>query len=161
MRKIYLCLGIAFLVGMALCQADTTKKLIVTYKSGAARQFDVTKIGEISFNNNNMIMFLTNGFKESLNMSDIQKMTFDVQITGAGLEKVEACAGAGLQISLENKIMTLTERNGKEIEISVYNANGGQILKTKGLGKILINFNEMTSGAYILKANDKSIKYIN
>ncbi len=161
MIKYYLCLCIAILMGSTFCKASNDKNnLVVTSKSLASKEFDLNKIKELAFINNNMLVFMTDGLYESLNIKDIQKITFDVVINGS-LEKVEDCVGADLSISVYNKILTLTELNGNEIEVMLYGMNGEPIMNTKGKGTIQIDFNTLSPGIYIIRANDKSIKYIN
>lgn len=160
MRNFYLSLGIAVLMGTAICQANDTGKLIVTSKSGAAKEFDLTKIGKVTFNNNHLVMMMADGTKESLSIKDIHKMTFDLSISTNYIEKVEGEAGKDLHVALENNIMTITERNGNEINVAVYSTNGALLLNTKGLGTLQVDFAGLNPGIYIIKANDKLIKYI-
>lgn len=140
--------------------ADEQQKLVVMSKSGVATEFDISKIGKVTLDNNNLTIIMADGSKETLNIKDIDKLTFDAEISDSGVEMVEARAGADLHITVENNLMRFTERNDKDINVTVYSSNGAQVLKSKGVGTVQVDFNGMSSGVYIITANDKVIKYI-
>lgn len=140
--------------------ADGKDKLNVVTVNGIPSQFDLSKVGKMTFDGSHFMIHMADGSRETMAIKDIDKLKFDLEISSIGEERIEAVAGTDINITMENNVMSITELNNKPLSVMVFNANGMQVLATKGLGTLQVDFNRMTPGIYIIKANDKLIKYV-
>lgn len=135
-------------------------KLNVVSTNGSASGIDLLKIGKMTFGGGQLMIHMADGSKHAMDMKDIDRLTFDAEISTNGEKRIEAEVGEEIQILVENNMMTVTERNNKEISVMVFGSNGMQLLVAKGLGEVQVDFSRMTPGIYIIKANDRIIKYM-
>lgn len=140
--------------------AEKQDKLNVVTANGVPTEFDLSKIGKLTFDGNHFMIHLADGTRETIAIKDIDKLIFDLEISSVGEERIEAVTGTDINIIVENNVMTVTELNNKPLNVMVFNANGMRVAATKGIGSLQVDFNTMTPGMYIIKANDRIIKYL-
>ncbi len=146
-------------VGVGWGQAAEPNPLsVVPAGEGSVRQFPIDKIDKITFDGANMIVTTADG-SEALPVSQIEKLCFDLEYDGVG--EVAADLADGLHTAISGGILSVTAGPGTAIHIAVYDTAGMLRHAVNATATASVDFNTMPSGIYIIKVNDKTIKYMN
>jgi hypothetical protein len=90
-------------------------------------------------------------------VTDIEQITFDLQTSA--VETVEAELSEDVTFAASNGVVTITNPTGNALNIAVYNLKGMPVYQRAGVSSDTIDFNAMSAGIYIIKANNKVIKF--
>lgn len=152
-RKIIAC-AILTTAATATIFADT--RLVVAAPDGTISGVSLSEIKQINFNSGNQMSIVTNSDTKLFDLAKIGKITFDFE-TSAN-KRIEASID-DLSIVLVGGIMTVSSAAGKPVAVDIYNLQGILVDSGRGIARVNIDFNTLTNGIYIVKANDKIIKF--
>lgn len=143
--------------GIAYLHAE--KCLTVSLNTGGqAVQYKIDNLKKITFDNGIMKIDHTGGM-ESIPVEDVDNMRFDMELSSTGSSEI-----------FQNKNLFIKAANGKvlinssadtPIRVAVYDIQGHLVDKTERTGSCEVDFTSRRKGVYIIKANDKTIKYTN
>lgn len=163
MRSIYKkWAAVAVLVPFA-CIANAsadTDKLVVTTKDGNQIQLHMTDVGRVSFGDNILNIHMADGTKRTLSLSAVDNLAFDLKVP-TGIEKLEKDLGDDVAVKIADGVVTLTQQSGAALDVAVYGINGTLCYVACNRDCVEIDFNALAKGVYIIRANGKTIKYVN
>lgn len=142
----------------ASAQDDSTVKLNVAGEgSSKLGSVILTTASEISFADGNMVV--TNGSdSQSFSLSEIAELTFD--ITMSATENISEDLAGDISVSMADGVLTVTVPDGAPVAVSVFSMAGYQVASSAATGTVTIDLKPLAPGAYIIRANQKTIKFI-
>ncbi len=143
---------------MALMLAASAQATVLTVKHGTdlTTQVDIKKISKIKFADGMMHIMHTEG-TEQIALGDIDQLRFD--LVASSIKDIAADID-DLKVSVAAGHITVTVTPETAIRLNVYNLNGYNVAAADGIGVVSLNLTDLPSGIYIVKANDKTIKFI-
>lgn len=154
-RSKFLCTMLLLVATSFVANAD--EYLVVqSANGGASQKFNVADITQISFSGNDMVVEQSSG-SATIAVTDIEQITFDLQTSA--VETVEAELSEDVTFAASNGVVTITNPTGNALNIAVYNLKGMPVYQRTGVSSDTIDFNAMSAGIYIIKANNKVIKF--
>lgn len=154
MKKRILLAGIA----MGLCASMYAEdKLVVTGNGGTATSVEISKISEITFDGNTMLVVTPDG-RLSFHTDDISQISFDLSLSGT--DKITSSLSENLNISTDNGIVTVSAADGMAVTLDIFDIKGACRMSLRANGTVTADTSTLPKGVYIIKANDKVVKYI-
>lgn len=150
MKSGLLCLSLLLAPGIS------AKVLTVTLGSGEKTQVDISKISRIHFNSGTMNIEHADGTHQ-IALGDIEHIRFDLVATS--LDNISKPLDE-LMISIAAGKITANADANTAIKLDVYDLRGYRVAATGGVGSVSLDLSTLASGMYIMKANDKTIKFI-
>ena len=92
----------------------------------------------------------------TFDLADVEKITFD--LSSSSVDDITAQLGA---LTITNHFGTVTLEADGAINYGAWTAAGQQVMSGTANGNVELDFKSLPAGVYILKANDKTIKFIN
>lgn len=158
-RNLFLLL---FLLSASLLLPALAQDMIVKAVDGNEEAKKVYTIQTITFSDGNMMMNLKSGSSETKSISEIRKLYFNGLFLGTGeLEN----SGVSDDISIyPNPVIHTIYFNGNikdNSDVSVYSIDGRLKLSTQlQSGTNSINAENLESGLYVLRINNRTIRFI-
>ncbi len=144
------------ILGAGTAGAAAKDKLVLKLNDASTVDALMKDIRSIKFSGDAMTIDLANKAPQTVNLADVQNMTFDYYITG--VEDVEAALG-DVAIAIHGGVLTATAADGKAITLAVYNLGGMAVAAAAGTGTASVDLNALPAGAYIVRANNTVIKF--
>ncbi|WP_300934577.1 T9SS type A sorting domain-containing protein [uncultured Muribaculum sp.] len=146
---------------VSLCAAmsagvKANDKLVVGIIGGSDTQISVNSISQITFSNEEMTVATPDGEKK-FQLSSIDNIHFDLATSST--DNITAPLGNDISVKVNNGIMSINAPAEVPVSVYVYNMHGLLVTSRKGSESLSIDFNHMAKGAYIVKANNKVIKF--
>ena len=115
--------------------------------------FTVSQIDRITFDNQNMVLTLTDGTQNTLPLASLSRMFF-TQSSETGISLVR---NGGFRI--ENGVLYIDSKSGSQV--TLYNI-GGQVVRqfTTNADKAELNIGGLKQGVYIIKVNGQTQKFM-
>lgn len=161
MRPIYHILATSLIIAgnaVTATAADDTDKLVVSANGGNSASVSLADISQITFVGDNMTITTLNGEDSVFKLADIESITFD--LVTSSTDKITADLDNDLTIAVDGGIMSVTSTSDSPVNVAVYSINGTLVTLSNGHGNVSVDFNPMPAGIYIVKANNKTIKFI-
>ena len=150
---------ILFSVAVATTTAGAQQRtMVVNDHSSNATPIELSTATRITFSQDMSEMLVTTDGQESpmaFNIDDIAGITFTLS---SGIDQAVSFMD-GLEISNAGGIVTITATG--EFRFSVWTAAGQLIGSGTGDQCAQLDFTDKAPGMYIIKANDKTLKFIN
>lgn len=150
MKNGLLCLSLLLAPGVS------AKVLTVTLGSGAKTQVELSKISRIHFNSGTMNIEHADGTHQ-IALGDIEHIRFDLVATS--LDDITKSLDE-LMISFAAGKVSANADADTAIKLDVYDLKGYKVAAAGGVGSVSLDLSGLASGMYIVKANDKTIKFI-
>lgn len=132
--------------------------VVMNVKTGSGvTPIKVTTQSKITFSNDQTAMIVavdSETQSQSFDVADISNITFTLNSTSIVNETLD-----DLKITNKGKVLTISGDDA--IDYAVWNVSGVSVMSGKASGTVSIDFNSIQSGVYIIKANNKTIKYSN
>ncbi len=134
------------------------RTMIVTPVSSEPVKIEVSTGTHITFSEDLSKMIVSSDDSEkseSFDVNDIANIVFtmDSAIDGVSSDLND------LQISNDGKIVTIS--GADTIRYTVWNINGNRIMAGKENQTVTLDFTALSAGIYIIKANNRTVKFIN
>lgn len=155
MKKTVLKSGV---ISLALMLAASASATVLTVKHGSDQttQVDITKISRIHFENGQMVITHTDGTHQ-IDLGDIQHMRFD--LTATSIADINTTID-DINVIIAHGFITVNSAEGTPIKLNVYNLSGFNVAASDGVGSVGLDLGTLPAGIYIVKANNKTIKFI-
>ncbi|MDE7407074.1 MAG: hypothetical protein K2M76_01530 [Muribaculaceae bacterium] len=163
MRSIYKKWAVAAVFVPFVCAAGAavdTDKFVITTKNGDHIQLHMTDVGRVSFGDNILNLHMSDGTMRTLSLSSVDNLSFDLQVP-TGIDRLETDLGDDVMVKIADGIVTLTQQGGSALEVAVYGINGTLVYVACNRDCVEIDFKTLAGGVYIIRANGKTIKYVN
>lgn len=143
---------------MALMLAASAQATVLTVKHSTDQttQVDIKKINKIKFTDGMMNIMHTEG-TEQIALGDIDQLRFD--FVASSIKDIAADID-DLKISVVAGLITVTAPPETAIRLMAYNLKGYKVASAAGVGAVDLDLTPFPTGIYIVKANDKTIKFI-
>lgn len=132
--------------------------LVVTGTNGVQTKVAIPDISRITFDGDNMKILTTTDGEQIFAIVDLDNMKFDV--VSSSIDDITADLGDDISIASSGGVMTISSGAGASVNVVVFSINGSLVTMQSGVGRVSIDFNTVTPGVYIVKANNKTIKFI-
>ncbi len=142
---------------MALPAAATARTMIVSPVSAEPQKFEITTGTRITFPKDRSKMIVSDGISApaEFDICDIASIVFSMD---SAIDGVEAELN-DLHFSNAGGILTIS--GAPTISYAVWNLSGHQMAAGQGDRSVSLDFTTLAAGVYIVKANNRTIKYIN
>lgn len=149
----------AAVAGM-LCAGAVTSvyaddRLVVSGPEGELTSVGISDISKITFEGNNITIATTGGDKV-YDLAEISKISFD--LSTSAVDNIEAALD-DINVSVSGGVLTVSASADVPLTLNVYNLRGILVSSQQGTESLSVDFNSMASGIYIVKANNKTIKF--
>lgn len=131
-------------------------KMLNVSANGQKTSVDIAKISKIHFEGSQMVVTHVEGTHQ-FGLGDIDSIFFDMQTTA--IENVSAVLDE-LSVAINGGVITVNAASDATIKVNVYSLRGLSVAATSGVGTATLDLNTLTPGVYIVKANNKTIKFI-
>lgn len=132
--------------------------LVITGSNGVQTKVAITDISRITFDGDNMKILTTSNGEQVFAIGDFNNMKFDV--VSSSIDDITADLGDDISIVSSGGVMTICSAAGASVNVVVFSINGSLVMMQSGVGSVSVDFNTVTPGVYIIKANNKTIKFI-
>ena len=155
--KLY-CLRAAAIGALCAVAANSVyadDRLMVSGPEGQLAGIGIADISKITFDGNNITIATTVGDKV-YDLAEISKITFD--LSTSVVDNIEAALD-DINVSVSGGVLTVSASADVPLTLNVYNLRGILVSSQQGTESLSVDFNSMASGLYIVKANNKTIKF--
>ncbi len=156
--KLYLPLLVVCIGACPAYASPQQRTMVVTTASSEVKKIEVSTQTRITFSKNltEMIVADDNSQQQQvLNVNDIANIIFTIDSSdGLADRNLD-----DLLISHSGGIVTIS--GAETIDYSVWDMSVAQVACGRGNQTVSIDFNALSAGVYIIKANNKTIKFIN
>lgn len=153
MKKSFLFAALAAAMGFSM---QAQGKLVVTGNGGNATTVEISKISEITFQGNVMLVATPDG-QLTLPTDDIEQIVFELSMSGA--DNISASLSDNLSITTDRGVVSVNAADGSAITLNVFDIKGLCRMSVKGIGSVTADTGALPKGIYIIKVNDKIVKY--
>lgn len=144
---------------MTLCAADVHAggdgKLVLATPDGET-EISVGTISQITFDGTQMTIATTDGTQQ-IDVMTLENIRFD--LSSSAVETVAKDFEDGMSLQMDKGVLTATAGAESPVTVDVYNLNGVKLMTAAGQGAITVNLNTLAPGVYVVKANNKTIKF--
>lgn len=156
-QLLLLIIAALFAPSLLLAQDNSTATLKIEGASGNLGKVQISTTSEITFADGNMVV--TDGTdSQTFALADIAEMSFDFAMSSA--DDLTAELGSGLTITLHNNVLDVTSDLKTPITVDIYSASGQYFGRHTSTGTLSVDLSSLTKGIYVLKVNDKVVKFI-
>lgn len=152
-----------FLIGLIVTTLGAAPPLLAddfivinTLSSGKANKINIENINNISFLDDKMIIDSTDGLL-TVELDDIDNIGFALATNAT--DEVSVDLSEDIHIDIRQSVMTITGAPETDIQVAVYDLKGFIHYQATVKDSITIDFNNYNEGIYIIKANNKLIKF--
>lgn len=148
-------LAVALLSGPTMVQADSGK-LVLSMLDGET-SINVSSISQITFDGTQMIISTSDGGTRQLNALDLNHIKFDMSTLAA--ESISKEFEDGVSVRIEGAVIYVSAAANSPVNVSVYSIKGACVSSISAQGMASVDLNPLAPGVYIIKANNKTIKF--
>lgn len=149
--------GKSLLCSVALltcCSLWADDQMVVVSTTDAQQAIDLSKLSKITFDADNMSVETTDGVTNFL-LDEISQIRFDLDISAV----TDLLADLGeINIAVNGGVVTASASDGAQLNVALYNIKGAVLNHFTASGEAQIDLNQLPTGVYILKVNNKVIK---
>ncbi len=132
------------------------KGIVILRSDGEKTGYSFDKLQQITFANGQMMCQLQDA-TEAVSLVDIEEITFgEVGITGTEIVKD---LSDGLSLTVADGIVTVSIADNAPLSVIACDINGRVLFSTETDGSTRIDLRREPAGIYIIKANNKLIKF--
>jgi len=153
-RLSYLFVALAATTGLQ-AHADVNTKMVL-YSPGGKSEVPVTSINRISFDGNIMSIDSSEG-NTKVDVLTLDRVIFDIK--ASAVDNLVKDFDNGVTISARAGVINVSAEGDNPVTIAVYGINGAMLHNVVGQGSVTVDLNQLAPGVYIVKANDKTIKF--
>lgn len=140
---------------MAGAQTTSDVKMVISGAGGNMGSLPLTTGTTLSFSGENLVVTQNDTSKE-FKLADIDNIAFSAQVSAAEDVTVDL---QSLKVNLSGGVLTASAAEATPIAYRVYSVNGAAVMAGEGSGAVTVDLNPLAKGVYIIKINDKVIKF--
>lgn len=157
MKQFNYLLSIAGMALFALNANADGEAIMKLNESGKSTDYSISSISKITFEGNTMKIATADGVKTA-DVLSIENITFSMKTSAT--DNIVKDFEDGISISSRGGIIEASAKSDMEIRIDVFSSAGTHMMQVHGKGNASVDLNTLPSGIYIVKVNDKTIKFI-
>lgn len=143
----------------AIASADepTTATIKIGGESGELGSVQISTLSEITFTDTDMVINYGDD-SVSYPLGDISEITFSFSMSSN--DNISADLGEELTVTLRDCVLYVTAGSDTPVVMAMYAVNGRLVASRNATGALTVDLNPYAKGIYIIKVNDKTIKFI-
>lgn len=148
----------ALLLGCGVCalaQQSGDVKMVISGASSTLSEIKITPETKLSFDGGNLLVAQDEA-SSKFALTDITSISFAATISGTDDIKADL---ESLQIDFAGGVLTATATADRPITYRVYTVSGATAFAGEGMGTVVFDLKPLSKGIYIIKINEKVIKY--
>lgn len=153
MKKSFLLAAAAVGLGFSMQAQD---KLVVTGNGGSTTSVEISKISAITFQGNVMLVATPDG-QMTLPTDDINQISFELSMSG--VDNINESLSENLSITNDRGVISVNAADGSAISLNIFDIKGQCCMSVRGDGAVTADTSVLPKGIYIIKVNDKIVKY--
>lgn len=134
-------------------------KLVVNATDGGKTSYAITEQTRLTVGPGTITIADGKSAPVEVAISDIDKITFDFSTTS--IENVTAELGDGVTIEVQGHVVSIIPSGDATVSYGAYSINGITIAVGTAAAPVEIDFSNYAPGVYIIRANSKTIKFVN
>ena len=134
--------------------SEMTMKLNEGEKS---TEYSISSISKITFEGNTMNIATSDGVKTA-DVLALENITFSMKTSAT--DNIVKDFEDGISISSRNGVIEVSAKSDVDIKIDIFSIGGNHIMQVNGKGNASADLTQLPAGIYIVKANNKTIKFI-
>lgn len=148
-----LTLSLAMLAG-----AQSLNKMVITKLDGSPEHTALIDPGtKITFSGENMAVTLPDASVIDIPLASVEKIRFDLS---SGVDDISTTDLGDVTINVNHKVVTISA-NGNKVRYAAFSMAGTLVAAGATDTYVSVDFAGLQPGVYIIKANDKVIKFLN
>ena len=151
-----LCLGFALPFPL-MAEDETTATMKIEGENGTLGAIQISTASEITFSENTL-MVTGDSETKAYALTEIAEITFSLSTSSA--DKLSAELSDGLHVDLCNCMLSVSTDNGQPISVNIFSASAQFVASHKGSGYISVDLSSLPGGMYIIRINNKAIKFV-
>ena len=134
--------------------SEMTMKLNEGEKS---TEYSISSISKITFEGNTMNIATSDGVKTA-DVLALENITFSMKTSAT--DNIVKDFEDGISISSRKGVIEVSAKSDVDIKIDIFSMGGNHIMRVNGGGNASADLTQLPAGIYIVKANNKTIKFI-
>ena len=134
-------------------------RLVVNTTNGGKTPYAITEQTRLTVGPGTVTIADGKSAPVEIAISDIEKITFDYSTTS--VEEVTAELGDGVTIEVHGPVVSIIPSGDAAVSYGAYSVNGLTIADGTAAAPVEIDFSNYAPGLYIIRANSKTIKFVN
>jgi hypothetical protein len=157
-KKLFLLSASIILIGTSLnVYAQNDETMTISYVNGAeADAFAIDGVSRITFVGDSMVVQTADG-EHAVAIADVDKIKFDIVVSS--VDAIKADLGEDVVIEAGGGIVNITQVDGEMLNVAVYNMQGQLVKTIAAPQQVSLDLTGYNPGVYIIKANNKVIKF--
>lgn len=136
--------------------AQADDKVVVTGTDGNPAQISIADISQITFDGKTMTIATASAGNKDFQITAVDFITFD--LSASSIDDIVTPLD-DITVSSQSGVLTVSAAADVPLTLNVYNLKGILVSSQTGSQSLSVDFNALPAGVYIVKANNKTIKY--
>jgi len=156
--KLFRTLSLFVILGIqALPVQSQTVFLDIKNLDGSDKKIELSALNKITFSNSDLILNYLVGTNENIVTSSIRKIVFS---TSTGINDIQGDHNLFIYPNPSSDFISIKNQPEGETNILIYSIAGTQIMRIQHYpGNEPIDISRLTRGIYIIKVNNKALKF--
>lgn len=150
-------------IPLALMMAGTASagigKLVVNGTNGGKTPFAITEQTRLKVGPGTTTIADGQSAPVEIAIADIEKITFD--FSTSSIENISAEPGDGVTVEVQGPVVSIIPSGDAPVSYGAYTINGLTIAVGNASAPVEIDFSNYSPGLYIIRANSKTVKFVN
>lgn len=134
-------------------------KLVVNGTNGGKTPYAITEQTRLTVGPGTITITDGQSAPAEIAIADIEKITFD--FSAQSVDDVTAELGDGVTIDVAGPVVSIIPSGDAAVSYGAYSINGLTIAAGTAAAPVEIDFSNYAPGVYIIRANNKTIKFVN
>jgi hypothetical protein len=134
-------------------------KLVVNGANGSKTPYAITGQTRLTVGPGTITITDSQSAPVEIAIAEIEKITFD--FSTSSIEDVASELGDGVAIEVHGPVVRIIPSGGTPVSYGAYSVNGLTVTTGTAAAPVEIDFSTYSPGLYIIRANNKTVKYVN
>lgn len=134
-------------------------KLVVNGTNGGKTPFAITEQTRLKVGPGTITIADGPSAPVEIAIADIEKITFD--LSTSSIENISAELGDGVTVEVQGPVVSIIPSGDAPVNYGAYTINGLTIAVGTASAPVEIDFSNYSPGLYIIRANSKTVKFVN
>lgn len=158
MTKSYILALSALMALTVTLPAAADKGVTVHMANGEDVQLPFARIERIDFGGGAMHLKDTDGTVTDIPYASVTDIRFDLEIDP---NSVTDATFESMTLGINRGLISISAPDGTDVDLSIFSLSGQTVSSQRLKAPCTLDLNGLDKGVYIIKANDKTLKYIN
>lgn len=147
-----------FIAALPMAQSLSAKDTLTVITADEPLTFDAASTTTITFAGGKTMNVVHAGGETEIALADVSEIVFDIE--AASNESLTADLNDGVTLNIDGTTVSALSSTDKAVTLEAFTAGGVKVASVTGK-TASIDFSSKAGGVYILRCNEKTIKYFN